>query len=44
MRNQPIQLVKSSDALVAAVGDGQRAIVLSLQNALIFGDDVAAHR
>ena len=37
-----IQLVKSSDALVAAVGDGQRAIVLSLQNALIFGDDVAA--
>ena len=40
--DQPIQLVKSSDALVAAVGDGQRAIVLSLQNALIFGDDVAA--
>jgi membrane dipeptidase len=40
--DQPIQLVKSSDALVAAVGNGQRAIVLSLQNALIFGDDVAA--
>ena len=40
--DQPIQLVKSSNALVAAVGDGQRAIVLSLQNALIFGDDVAA--
>ena len=39
--DQPIQLVTSSDALVAAVGDGQRAIVLSLQNALIFGDDVA---
>ena len=39
--DQPIQLVKSSDALVAAVGDGQRAIVLSFQNALIFGDDVA---
>jgi membrane dipeptidase len=39
--DQPIQLVKSSDALVAAVGNGQRAIVLSLQNALIFGDDVA---
>ena len=40
--DQPIQLVKSSDALVAAVGNGQRAIVLSLQNALIFGDDVAS--
>lgn len=40
--DQPIQLVNSSDALVAAVGNGQRAIVLSLQNALIFGDDVAA--
>ena len=40
--DQPIQLVKSSDALVAAAGDGQRAIVLSFQNALIFGDDVAA--
>lgn len=40
--NQPIQLVKSSDALVTAVGSGRRAIVLSLQNALIFGDDVAA--
>jgi len=40
--DQPIQLVKSTDALVAAVGNGQRAIVLSLQNALIFGDDVAA--
>ena len=39
--DQPIQLVKTSDALVAAVGDGQRAIVLSFQNALIFGDDVA---
>jgi membrane dipeptidase len=39
--DQPIQLVRSSDALVAAVGNGQRAIVLSLQNALIFGDDVA---
>jgi membrane dipeptidase len=39
--DQPIQLVTSSDALVAAVGEGQRAIVLSLQNALIFGDDVA---
>jgi membrane dipeptidase len=40
--DQPIQLVRSSDALVAAVGKGQRAIVLSFQNALIFGDDVAA--
>ena len=40
-QDQAIQLVKSSDALVAAVGEGQRAIVLSLQNALIFGDDVA---
>lgn len=40
--DQPIQLVNSSDALVAAVGNGQRALVLSLQNALIFGDDVAA--
>ena len=40
--DQPIQLVTSSDALVAAVGNGQRAIVLSFQNALIFGDDVAA--
>ena len=40
--DQPIQLVKSSDALVAAGGNGQRAIVLSLQNALIFGDDVTA--
>lgn len=39
--DQPIQLVTSSDALVAAVGNGQRAIVLSFQNALIFGDDVA---
>ena len=39
--DQPIQLVTSSDALVAAVGDGQRAIVLSFQNALIFGDAVA---
>ena len=37
-----VQLVTSSDALVAAVGNGQRAIVLSFQNALIFGDDVAA--
>jgi len=34
-------LIKSSDALVTVVGTGQRAIVLSLQNALIFGDDVA---
>jgi len=40
--DQSIQLVKSSDALVAAVGNGQQAIVLSLQNALIFADDVAA--
>ena len=40
--DQPIQLVRSSDALIAAVGKGQRAIVLSFQNALIFGDDVAA--
>ena len=40
--NQPVQLIKSSDALVAAVGNGERTIVLSLQNALIFGDDVAA--
>ena len=40
--DQPVQLVTSSDALVAAVGNGQRAIVLSFQNALIFGDDVAA--
>ena len=39
--DEPIQLVKSSDALVTAVEKGQRAIVLSLQNALIFGDDVA---
>jgi len=39
--DQPIQLIKSSDALVTVVGTGQRAIVLSLQNALIFGDDVA---
>ena len=39
--DEPVQLVKTSDALVAAVGDGQRAIVLSFQNALIFGDDVA---
>lgn len=38
--DQPIQVVTSSDALVAAMGNGQRAIVLSLQNALIFGDDV----
>ena len=41
--DQPIQLVTSSDALFAAVGNGQRAIVLSLQNALIFGGDVASH-
>jgi len=40
--DQPLQLVTSSDALVAAVGNGQRAFVLSFQNALIFGDDVAA--
>jgi membrane dipeptidase len=40
--DQPVQLVASSDALVAAIGNGQRAIVLSFQNALIFGDDVAA--
>ena len=40
--DQPVQLVTSSDALVAAIGNGQRAIVLSFQNALIFGDDVAA--
>ena len=39
--NQPVQLIKSIDALVAAVGNGERTIVLSLQNALIFGDDVA---
>ena len=36
-----IQLVKSSNALVTAAGNGQRALILSLQNALIFGDDVA---
>jgi membrane dipeptidase len=40
--DQPVQLVTTSDALVAAAGNGQRAIVLSFQNALIFGDDVAA--
>lgn len=37
-----LQLVKSSDALAAAANNGDRVLVLSLQNALIFGSDVAA--
>lgn len=36
------RLVKSPDALLASVDQGGRSIVLSLQNALIFGEDVSA--
>ncbi|MDB2440653.1 dipeptidase [Luminiphilus sp.] len=36
------RLVKSPDALLASVDQGDRSIVLSLQNALIFGEDLSA--
>jgi membrane dipeptidase len=36
------RLVKSPDALLASVDQGGRSIVLSFQNALIFGEDVSA--
>ena len=36
------RLVKSPDALLASVDQGDRSIVLSFQNALIFGEDVSA--
>ena len=36
------RLVKSPDELLASVDQGDRSIVLSFQNALIFGEDVSA--
>ena len=36
------RLAKSADALLATVAQGDRAIILSFQNALIFGKDVSA--
>ena len=40
--DEPIQLVTRSDELAAVGEDGERAIVLSFQNALILGEDITA--